>query len=253
MTASTLVVIPACNEAERIGRVLSALREQLPEATALVVDDGSSDATASVARRLGAVVIQHPFNLGYGAALHTGYRYAHSRGFERLVQLDADGQHDPASVHGLLRALDDGADLVIGSRYLRTDGRPPTGWARRIGSVLFARIVTAWTGVRITDPTSGYQAMNRSALDIQVLDHFPEDYPDADVLITAARAGLKLAEVPVQMFERKGGVSMHRGGRVAYYVYKMFLNLALLPVRRASPFRDGRSAAKSAVTAARLG
>jgi glycosyltransferase involved in cell wall biosynthesis len=241
---SILVLIPAFNEAQRVGAVVEGVRRQVPEAAVLVVDDGSRDETAAVARSAGADVVRHPFNLGYGSALQTGYHYARRHGFARLVQLDADGQHDPSSVPRLLEALDRGSDVVVGSRYLpRRDGtaRPPrTSLARRFGSWLFARLVTAWTGVRITDPTSGFQAMSARALEQLVLDNFPEDYPDADVLITLSRAGMRLCEMPVDMHERKGGVSMHRGGRVAYYVYKMFLTLALLPVRRRSPYRSGR-------------
>jgi glycosyltransferase involved in cell wall biosynthesis len=246
LAGNTVVVIPACNEAERIGPVLDAVRAVLPGARIVVVDDGSGDATAATARRHGAVVLSHPFNLGYGAALQTGYHYARHHGAERLLQLDADGQHDPASIPDLLRALDDGADLVIGSRYLPGYATPRTSLLRRIGTRLFSAIVTWWTGIRVTDPTSGYQAMSRRAIELLVLDHFPEDYPDADMLITAARSGLRLAEVPACMHERVGGLSMHRGGRAAYYVYKMFLNLALLPIRRPSPFRDGRSSARIA-------
>ena len=247
---ATIVVIPARNEAERIGRVLAGVRAELPEANVVVVDDGSQDATAAIASRAGARVVRHAFSLGYGAALQTGYRFARLQPFDRLVQLDADGQHDPASLHDLLARLDrEDVDLVIGSRYLNAGDAPRGGKLRRVGSKMFAWLVTSWTGVRITDPTSGYQAMNRRTLELLVLDHFPEDYPDADVLILASRAGLRLAEVPVRMHPRSGGVSMHRGSRAAYYLYKMVLNLALLPVRRSSPFRDGRADAKAAAAA----
>ena len=105
---------------------------------------------------------------------------------------------------------------------------------------MFAWIVTKWTGTRITDPTSGFQALSRRVLDEVVRDSFPEDYPDADVLITLHRAGLRMKEVPVRMHERTGGVSMHRGSRAAYYAYKMILTLALLAIRRVSPFRTHR-------------
>jgi len=232
----TLVIIPARNEAGRIGDVLRGLAKQNVGADVLVIDDGSDDDTADEAERCAAQVIHHPFNLGYGAALQTGYIYAHKRNYDRVVQMDADGQHDPASVHTLLNNLSDDADLVLGSRFLNGDP-PPVTLARRMGSKLFAWIVTRWTGTRITDPTSGFQALSRRVLREVVQDNFPDDFPDADVLITLYRAGLKLKEVPVRMHERKGGVSMHRSSMAAYYAYKMFLTLALLTVRRVSPFR----------------
>ena len=232
----TLVIIPARNEAGRIGDVLRGLARQDVAADVLVIDDGSDDNTAGEAERFGAQVIRHPFNLGYGATLQTGYIYANKRNYNQIVQMDGDGQHDPACVHTLLDNLSDDVDLVLGSRFLNGDP-PPVTLARRLGSRLFAWIVTKWTGTRITDPTSGFQALSSRVLREIVQDSFPEDFPDADVLITHSRAGLKLKEVPVRMHERKGGMSMHRGSMAAYYAYKMFLTLALLAFRRVSPFR----------------
>ncbi len=232
-----LVVIPACNEVGRIEAVLDGLRALPCQPDILVVDDGSSDQTHLLARDRGAKVIRHQFNLGYGAALQSGYLYARRHGYQRLVQMDADGQHDPGSVQTLLDALDAGADLVVGSRFQAAGMAPATSTMRRLGSRLFAFIVTRWTGIRITDPTSGFQALSRRAIEAVAQDGFPEDYPDADVLIRLSRSGLKLVEVPVKMHARIGGISMHRGPRVAFYAYKMFMSLALLKVRRSSPYR----------------
>ncbi|MEM7199977.1 MAG: glycosyltransferase family 2 protein [Planctomycetota bacterium] len=237
--SSTLILIPAHNEAGRIHRVIEGVRGSHPRADVVVVDDGSTDETGEEARARGARVLRHPFNLGYGASLLTGYVYAKQRGYRRVVQLDGDGQHDPSGISKLLGALDSGADVAVGSRYLA--GRSPaTSFGRRLGSRLFSWIVTRWTGTRITDPTSGYQAMTATAIAELAHAGFPEDYPDADVLITLSRAGLSLTEVSVDMRERSGGVSMHRGGRAAYYAYKMLLTLSLLPVRRRSPYRAER-------------
>jgi glycosyltransferase involved in cell wall biosynthesis len=236
-----VVIVPARNEAERLGRVLDGVRRVLPEARIGVIDDGSSDGTGEVASARGATALRHPFNLGYGAALQTGYHWALRQPCDRLVQLDADGQHDPESIPALLGALDGGAELVLGSRYLDASTTPRTSMPRRLGSRFFAFVVTRWTGTRITDPTSGFQAMTKRVVERLVLDDFPEDFPDSDVLIALAREGVQLAEVPVRMHERLGGVSMHRGGRIAYYAYKMLLTLSLLPVRRVSPFRAGRA------------
>jgi glycosyltransferase involved in cell wall biosynthesis len=236
-----MVVIPAYNEAGRIGAVVCAVHEVVPQARIVVVDDGSSDATADESRAAGAEVISLPVNLGYGSALQTAYLFARQQGVRRLVQLDADGQHEPAHIVDLLAALDRGLDVAVGSRY-RTPQPPSVGLLRRAGSWVFGKLATVWTGVQITDPTSGFQALSHAAIAHLAGDSFPEDYPDTDVLIDLHRAGLRIGEVPVRMYPRRGGKSMHRGGKVAFYAYKMFLNLSLLPVRRTSPFRAGRAA-----------
>jgi len=236
-TRHPLVLIPACNEVGRIEAVLDGLHALPRELEIVVVDDGSTDDTLACARAHGATVLRHPFNLGYGAALQTGYQYARRHGYQQLIQMDGDGQHDPESVQTLLEALDEGADLVVGSRFQVPGLAPPTTLLRRLGSRLFALIVTVWTGVRVTDPTSGFQGLSKQVIDEVAQEGFPEDYPDADVLIRLTRSGLKLVEVPVKMHPRVGGVSMHRGTRAAFYAYKMFMSLALLKVRRSSPYR----------------
>jgi glycosyltransferase involved in cell wall biosynthesis len=241
--ASTVLLIPAYREAGRVGGVVRAVHALRLGLDVVVVDDGSPDDTSVEARAAGATVVTHPYNLGYGSALHTGYCYAWRYGYERVLQMDADGQHDPAMLPRLLDGLDQGADVVLGSRYLGREA-PPTSLARRVGTRLFAVLATRWTRTRITDPTTGFQALSRKALESVVHDGFPEDYPDADVLVMHHRAGLKLLEVPVRMHERLGGLSMHRGLRIAYYGYKMFLTLLLLPVRRATPLRNRDTVAR---------
>lgn len=236
MSNSTVLVVPAYRESGRVGDIVRrVVATQLP-LDVLVVDDGSSDATADEARAAGATVVQHPYNLGYGAALHTGYCHAFRRGYARVLQMDADGQHDPVMLRRLLDALDAGADVAIGSRYL--EGQPPpTSLSRRVGTRLFAAVASWWLRRPITDPTSGFQGLSRRALDSVVNDGFPEDYPDADILVEHHRRGLCVVEVPVTMHARLGGMSMHRGARLAYYAYKMFVTLTLLPVRRQTPLR----------------
>jgi glycosyltransferase involved in cell wall biosynthesis len=209
----------------------------------VVIDDGSPDETAREARAAGASVVSHPYNLGYGSALHTGYCFAWRHGYERVLQMDADGQHEAAMLPRLLAALDAGADVALGSRYLE-GAAPPSSLARRIGTRLFAWIATRWIGSRITDPTSGFQGLSRRALESVVHDGFPEDYPDTDVLVAHHRAGLRLVEVPVRMHARQGGLSMHRGARIAYYGYKMLLTLLLLPIRRPTPLRERATVAR---------
>ena len=240
--AGILVLIPAHNEEGRIQGVIRELRKLDRPLDIVVVDDGSTDRTREQAKAMGAVVLRHAFNLGYGAALQTGYLYAQRRGCRLLVQMDADGRHDAGSVEALVAAIEEGADLVLGSRFGETTQIPHMSRVRRLGSRLFALIVTKWTGVRVTDPTSGYQAMSARAIARVAREGFPDDYPDADVLILLAKSGLNLVEVPVTMHPRAGGVSMHRGTRIAFYAYKMFLSLALLGVRRPSPYRAARGA-----------
>jgi glycosyltransferase involved in cell wall biosynthesis len=237
LNASTLVIIPAFNEADRVGAVVRQIRGCMPDISVLVVDDGSADTTAVEASLAGAEVVSHHMNLGYGAALHTGYHYARRFGYGRVLQMDADGQHLPSMLQRLVAALDAGADVALGSRYL--EGQPPrSSLMRRIGTRLFAWLASRGTGQRITDPTSGFQGLSQRALAELTHDGFPEDYPDTDVLIGLSRQGLAIREVAVTMQERLGGISMHRGARIAYYGYKMALTLLLMRVRRKTPFRS---------------
>ena len=223
------MVIPAFNEGEAIAAVLAAIRAQGPEEI-LVVDDGSIDDTAERAREAGARVAVHPVNLGYGAALQTGYRYALRHGFDAVLQLDGDGQHDPASIPALLEALSR-ADVVVGSRFLDPRSyRPPL--PRRIGMWIFARVASLLCRQRITDPTSGFQAISKAGLNFYAHERWPVDYPDADVLAMVSRSGLRLAEVPVRMLPPPDGKSMHAGFlRPVYYIFRMTLALALVPLR----------------------
>jgi glycosyltransferase involved in cell wall biosynthesis len=224
-----LVVMPAYNEACGIRRVVEAVQREVV-ADVLVVDDGSSDETATEARAGGAITATHATNLGYGAALQTGYRYALRNGYDAVLQLDADGQHDPASIPRLLAALRD-SDVVVGSRFLDGESyRPPL--LRRIGMRLFGAVASGLTGQRITDPTSGFQAVSRRALEFYAHERYPADYPDADVLAMVARSGLRLAEVPVRMLASPDGKSMHAGAlRQLYYVFRMSLALGLVLFR----------------------
>lgn len=230
-----VVIVPAFNEENNLGVVLGALRDARSDCDVIVVDDGSSDRTAGVARALGATVISHAKNRGYGAALVTGYRGAIERGYETVVQLDADGQHDPAQVEKLLVELRAGrVDIVFGSRMVAGGGHE-TSLPRLIGIHLFAWLGRALTGRRITDSTSGFAAMNRRALAF-LADNTPDDYPDLNVLYALHRAGIRVTEVPVTMRPRRSGESqLHHGLRPVLYVPKMLRYL--YEVHRAPPAR----------------
>ncbi len=235
----TLVVIPAFNEARAIGKVLAGIRGTDPRLAVLIVDDGSSDDTAGVARGAGARVVRLPFNLGYGCALQTGYKYALREGYDRVVQLDGDGQHEPADIPRLLAVLESGeADVAIGSRFLG-DTLYTAGVARRTGMRVFQLLAFLLTGFRFTDVTSGFQALDRHVVEFFAAERYPVDYPDADVLVMLARAGFRVTEVPVRMYPKAGGASMHAGLRPVYYVFKMLLSMLLTPLRHEGRHRKG--------------
>jgi len=234
-----LVVIPAYNEEGKIASVIQGVKKSFSGMDVLVVDDGSSDETPHQAMEAGAKVILHPFNLGYGTALQTGYRYALKEGYEVLVQMDGDGQHDPSSIQELLGVIQRGeADMVIGSRFLKTKSTVgsgkiyPASFIRRLGMRVFGTITSLIVQQKITDSTSGYQAMNHRVLEWVSSDKFPWDYPDADVIIMLHRAGFRIKEVPVHMFENQNKKSMHSGWKPIYYVFKMLLSIMVTLMRK---------------------
>jgi glycosyltransferase involved in cell wall biosynthesis len=234
-----LVLVPAFNESARIGAVLAGVRAAVPGLPLLVVDDGSTDDTAAVARAAGARVVRLPFNLGAGVAAQTGYRLAAREGYECVVQLDGDGQHEPADIPALLGLVERReADVAIGSRFLGGTAYRP-GALRRIGMGLFGWLAWLVTGVRFSDVTSGFRAFSGDVVRFAATEWYPTDYADADVLITLRRAGFRLREVPVRMYPRAGGRSMHAGLRPIYYVFKMLLSVALAPLRREPAERKG--------------
>jgi len=223
----TLILMPCLDEGPRLRSLLARIHAVHPDADVLVIDDGSTDDTAAIARSSGAQVARLPFNLGYGAALQTGYRIALDAGYTRIVQMDGDGQHPPEEIAALLARLDQGdVDLVVGSRFLgRVEYAIPR--LRLLGIRLFAALTSALTRRTITDPTSGFQAMTPTVLRFYLRDFYPYDYPDADMLLRAHYAGLAFTETPVVMHAAIGGESMHRGLRPVYYVYKLLLSMAL--------------------------
>ena len=238
-----LIVVPAYNEDQNVAGVIARVREVVSGADVLVVDDGSSDATAVVARDAGARVVTLPFNLGYGVALQTGFKYALERGYDYVVQMDADGQHEACSVLDLIAEARKGtADVVLGSRFLGASTFKPR-FARRVGILLFRAIVSRVVGKSISDPTSGFQALNRSALELYATEAYPTDYPDADVLIMAHLSGFRITEIPVVMYARTADQkSMHSGLRPLYYVFKMFLSI-LVTLMRQRRYEVGREPA----------
>ena len=226
-----LVIVPANNEEESLPVTLAELRRRSPGHDVLVVDDGSRDRTAQVARECSVPVVSHAVNLGVGGALQTGFRWALRQGYDVGVQLDADGQHDPACLEALLEPVLSGAcDVSIGSRYVARSGYCAP-LARRIGMMLFSSIVRLTVGQRITDTTSGFRAYDREVMEICQHD-FPKDFPDAPLLIDLARRGFRLAEVPVEMRTREAGRSFYTLSKSLYYPYKNMLASLMVLLKR---------------------
>jgi hypothetical protein len=224
VTARPCILIPAFDEAARLPGLLAELRRTSPDHELVVIDDGSRDATADVAAHAGARVLRHPFNLGYGAAVQTGFKYALAVGAPWAVQMDADGQHLPAEVPALVALVAaDACDVAIGSRFLAPSGYE-MGALRTAGRRLL-RGLGRLAGVDLTDPTSGFQALGPRALALYAGDWFPSDYPDVDVRVIAAHAGLRIREVPVQMAASVRASTLHSGWKPLYYAYKILLSL----------------------------
>jgi glycosyltransferase involved in cell wall biosynthesis len=228
-----LIIIPAYNEEGSIPTLIKNIRSKVSYTDILIIDDGSADRTARAAEKAGAIVLRLPFNMGYGAALQTGFKYALMNRYRYVVQMDADGQHDPGSIKSLLDEVKkEDADVVIGSRFMEGSGLYKTHWTRRLGMILFGKIASMITGHPVTDPTSGFQALNRDALRFYASKYYPVDYPDADVIIMLHKAGLRVREIPVIMHHRQQGQSMHSGLKPLYYIFKMFLSMLVTLLRK---------------------
>ena len=217
-------IVPAYNEARSIAGVVAELRAAQPEFEIVVIDDGSTDETAAVARRAGAEVVQLPFNLGIGGAVQTGIEWARRRGCELAVQVDGDGQHDPRQIDRLLQPILAGnADVVVGTRFAG-EGTYRPSVARRIGIGVFAGLVSLIVRQRVTDTTSGFRAMNERAIEL-FADEYPYDYPEVEATVLIFRHRLRLVEVAVTMRQRAAGRSSITVFRSLYYMGKVSLAL----------------------------
>jgi glycosyltransferase involved in cell wall biosynthesis len=235
-------VIPAYNEAATIASVVRTLQEHAPQYDVLVVDDGSTDDTAPLAEAAGATVIKLPFNLGIGGAVQSGFTYALEGGYQRMVQVDADGQHLPEELQALSDAMDadPSVDMVCGSRFL-TDTGYPAPISRRTGIHIFAFLLSRIVGQRISDPTSGFRLYNRRGIALFAHD-YPHDYPEVEAVLMVHHHRLRMAEVPVRMLERGGGVSSISSGKSAYYMVKVLLAIFVGLARRRPIPRPGEDA-----------
>lgn len=220
-----LAIVPAFNEVDAIAPTVASIHEAVPDFDVLVVDDGSSDATAELAAAAGAAVLRMPFNLGIGGAMQSGYMYALENGYEIAVQVDGDGQHDPRHIPDLLARLgsDPELNMVTGSRFLdaSADGYRSSA-TRRVGILLFSSIVSAITGQRVTDPTSGFRMTNRRGIELFARD-YPHDYPEVEAILLMHAHRLRSCEIPVRMRPRLTGESAISSSQSVYYMVKVLL------------------------------
>jgi glycosyltransferase involved in cell wall biosynthesis len=223
-TQRKLAVVPAYNEAPCVGDVVRSLQAHAPEYDVLVVDDGSTDATARISEDTGARVLRLPFNLGIGGAVQSGFRYALENEYDYAIQVDGDGQHDPREIARLEEAMrDERVDMVCGSRFLTEDHKYPAPVSRRTGIHLFAYLLSRIVGQRVSDPTSGFRLYNRRGIAVFARD-YPHDYPEVEAVLMVHWHRLRMCETPVRMFTRSGGVSSINGsGKSAYYMIKVLL------------------------------
>jgi glycosyltransferase involved in cell wall biosynthesis len=234
----TLVMIPAWDEAETVGDVVREVRAAVPYADVVVIDDASTDGTGEAARAAGAVVLSHPFNLGLGAGLQTGYRYAWRKGYRRVAHLDGDGQHPARFLPALFEALDEGADLVLGSRFVdpnvpllsSSEAKYRACFSRRLGIRFFRSLLSLATRRRFTDSTTGYRAAGPRVIPL-FAQRYASDYPELESLVRVVKAGLVVEEVPVMVRPRVVGASKITPLRSVYWVLNGVVSLGVACLR----------------------
>ena len=222
LRGKTLVIIPAFNEEGSVGKVIDEVKAHFQKVDVLVVNDGSTDLTSKIAQSRGAVVLDLPFNLGIGGAMQAGYKYGCEKGYEIAIQVDGDGQHDPKEIDKLLHVLEEKKmDMAIGSRFIG-DSVYKASTMRRVGISILSKVISMTVGQKITDPTSGFRAANRKAIQLFALD-YPQDYPEPEAIVLLHQCGLKMEEVPVKINQRYSGESSITKIRSVYYMVKVLL------------------------------
>jgi glycosyltransferase involved in cell wall biosynthesis len=236
-----IAVVPAFNEQQNVGRVIEEIRAFDPGLDIVVVDDGSVDATAAVAREHRAIVLRLPFNLGIGGAVQTGFRYACDHGYDLAVRVDGDGQHDASQLGRIIAPVVAGeADIAVGSRFVEDGEGYRSSRSRRVGIRLLAVVVSRIVGRRVTDTTSGFQALNRRGIALFARD-YPHDYPEVEATVMVSRHRLRSVEVPVSMRERSSGRSSITALRSVYYMLKVLLAIFVGLFRRNVVPEEGTS------------
>lgn len=222
-----LLIIPAYNECESIERVVENLRVNFPQYDYVVINDGSTDDTSQICHEHGYEVIDHPVNLGLAAALQTGMRYACEKDYDAAMQLDADGQHRPEYISSMLAKMEEGYDIVIGSRFVERK-KPHT--LRMLGSGLISAAIRIVTGKRIKDPTSGMRLYDRKV--IRILAKNINYGPEPDTISFLLKKGMKVAEVQVEMSEREAGTSYLTLGKSVNYMVRMLISILIIQAAR---------------------
>lgn len=228
----TLIIIPAYNEEENLPRLFESLKNTEGNFDILVINDCSRDNTEAVCRSHGIKVVSLPVNLGIGGAVQTGYIYALRNNYDIAIQIDGDGQHDPKFMPYLVKRIEEGYHLCIGSRFIENEGFQSSR-IRRIGIKYFSWLIRFLTGIRITDPTSGYRACSREVIRLFAYD-YPKDYPEPETVVTVLRNKLKVCEMPVIMNAREGGKSSITNLKGIYYMIKVTLAIMIASISRKS-------------------
>lgn len=238
MTDRVLIIVPAWNEAKNVGTTVREIRAANPAHDVVVIDDGSADQTSLIAREAGARVLTLPFNLGVGGAMRTGFTYAQRHGYRRAIQVDADGQHNPADIDLVLAGLDR-ADISIGARFADVGDYTVRG-PRRWAMIFLARVLSRVAKTRLTDATSGFRAAGPRAID-QYVRYYPAEYfgDTLDSLVAACHAGLTVTQVPVAMRPRMHGTSTQGTFGATMYLLRAVFALSLAVMRRARPVQPG--------------
>ncbi len=231
-----LIIIPCYNEEKNIERVVANLKQAAPEADYLIVNDCSTDRSAAICRDNGFSYVSLPVNLGIGGGVQCGYLYAREHGYDITVQMDGDGQHDPAYLHRILAPVANGTlDMCIGSRFIERDGFQ-SSVMRRVGINFLSALLRVLCGVHVRDVTSGFRACSKR-LTAFYADHYAQDYPEPEAIITAVLGGYRVGEAPVVMRERMGGVSSISPFKSVYYMVKV--SISLIVFRLTSHRRKG--------------
>lgn len=233
-----LIIIPIYNEEQFVEKVLKEIKRLHPYLDILTVNDASTDNSLKILQKENVITLNLPFHCGYGVALQTGFKYAYKSNYEYIITMDADGQHPPSEITSLLSEIKKGEyDLIIGSRFLK-DPKFPITIPKKIGISLFKKIIKLYTKLTISDPTSGFQALNKKILKFYTTKYYPVDYPDADLLIMISKAGYKIKEIPVLMLPNPKKTTMHSGTKPLYYIFKMTISILTTILRKKESYEQ---------------